>query len=150
MKHTHFLRIQAVVCLFLFLLPTALRAQSTNRIDSLLNILEKHPNADTNRMYALETLGSIYQDVDNVKSIPFYEQSGAIAKTLRIPVSEWRGYYNIGYCNLSMGQYEKATEYYLKAMRIAEANKFVGRLANTYLSLGNVFLEMGDQSKASY
>ena len=84
MNQPHLFSIQAVVCLFLFLIPTTLWSQSTNRVDSLLNILENHPNADTNRMYALEMLGSIYQDVDNVKAIPFYEQSGAIAKTLQI------------------------------------------------------------------
>jgi len=148
--HQLIVRLQAVVCLLLFLLPASLQAQSTKEIDSLLNILEQHAEADTNRLYALERLGSIYQDVDNVKAIPFYEQSGKIAKALNLPVSEWRAYYNIGYSNLSMGQYEQAAEYYLQALRIAEANKFIGRLANTYLSLGNVFMEMGDTKKASH
>lgn len=125
-------------------------AQPMGQIDSLLNLLEKFPQADTNRMFALAELGHIYQDVNNVRAIPFYEESGKIAKAVKHPVAEWRAYYNIGYSNLSMGQYEKATEYYLKAMKIAEANKFTGRQANTYLSLGNVFLEMGNTKSAQH
>lgn len=125
-------------------------AQPIQTIDSLAAVLEKHPDADSIRQQALQDLGALFVDIDNVRAAAYYKQAAELAQQLELALPEWRAWYNLGYSNFSAGNYKDAIEYYLKAIRIAEKEKYKSRLANSYMSLGNVFMEMADFAKAKY
>lgn len=134
-------------CMLLcWLKPVA--AQTIQKMDSLVAVLEKHPHADSIRQQALLDLGLLYQDVDHVRSAQYCLQAAELAQQLGMALAEWRAWYNLGYSNFSAGNYKEAIDFYLKAIRIAEKEKYKSRLANSYMSLGNVFMEMGDFKKA--
>ena len=141
--------ILSIYLLCLFAISFSAKAQqTTSTLDSLVLLLEKHPDADSIRQQALQDLGALYQDVDNKRSAQYYLQAAELAQHLGMALPEWRAWYNLGYSHFSAGNYKDAIEYYLKAIRIAEKEQYKSRLANSYMSLGNVFMEMGDFKKA--
>jgi signal transduction histidine kinase len=123
-------------------------AQPSRYADSLLQLLEKE-KTDSNRLKLYRQAGSYYMDNNAAKAISYFESAIELGRKINRPLAVANGYYDIGFCYLITGDYDRSLENYQQSVRHYEEMKDDRRLANAFMSIGNVYGENGDYKKTS-
>ena len=122
-------------------------AQANKEVDSLLKVLDTEKQ-DSNIQRILNRIGSYYIDNNPGKAIEYLERSAALAKQLDRKLKLGNIYYDIGFCYLLKGDFDKSLTNYQQSANIYETLKDNHRLANAYMSMGNVFFQSKTLPKA--
>lgn len=131
---THF---YCKVFIFCLLVPPTLYAQTTGKVDSLLQALSVS-QPDTQRVLILNALCWHFRNSDFAKANEYGKESLALALTL--------GYYKgatdansfIGVVYRNMGEYGSSLNYFYDALRIAEKAKLQQQIAYSYNNIGDI------------
>jgi tetratricopeptide (TPR) repeat protein len=126
-----------------FLIPFTLLAQRHAPVDSLLRIVDTE-KSDSARMQIYQQLGNYYLDNNASKALEYFEKVNVIAKELKWPLKIANSYYDLGYTNLLMADYNKSLYNYQQSTILYEQIKDSFRLSNAYMSIGNVYFQNND------
>lgn len=122
-------------------------AQSGKELDSLLKVLDTQKE-DSNQQRTLTRIGSYYIDNNPAKALEYFERAAALATKFNLNLRLANNYYDIGFCHLLKGDFDKSLNNYQQSARIYETLKDNRRLVNAYMSIGNVFFQNKDFNKA--
>jgi len=122
-------------------------AQVNKEVDSLLKVLDTEKQ-DSNIQRTLSRIASYYMDNNPTKAIEYLERSAELAKKLNLTLRLANNYYDIGFCSLLKGDFDKALNFYQQSANLYEGLKDNHRLANAYMSMGNVFFQSKTLHKA--
>lgn len=129
-----------IVSLFICLLPIFIVdvcvAQDQHKIDSLQNLLNKHPQHDTIRIKLLLDMGKIIQMTDPEKNKLLTDEVLHISDSLNYEYGIAFGYLRLGFYYSIKGADSMALIAYKKSLVIAE------KIKSNYL-IGNVFSNIG-------
>ena len=114
-------------------------------VDSLKRVLST-PLHDTNRILALNNLGRNYQNSDTVLLLA--DQAMILSQRIGFKKGEVEAYNNMAYWFNQKGNYPKALEYYLKAIRLAEIINYRPGLKRSFNSISTVYLYRNDYKTA--
>ncbi|HYK47771.1 MAG TPA: tetratricopeptide repeat protein [Parafilimonas sp.] len=130
---------------FLFLCNHA-KAQSAGT-DSL-KILLATTTEDTSRVLLLEDLSFSYQYSYPDTALHYAMQGLQLARRIGYPKGEGYCLNALGNVYLDIGNYPRALELYLDALKIREKLKGQREIAVTYSNIGTVYSEQGDHRQA--
>ncbi len=133
MKHFLFL-----ISLYLFA-TSVVRGQS-EKPDSLFRLL-REGIVDTQQFFVNKEIGNFYQYQNGSRALFYYEKALKLAKLLKRPLEEANTHYSLGYSFRLQGEYDKALQAYLEAVRLYDALNDDRRLVNTWLSMISVYAE---------
>ncbi len=133
MKHFLFL-----ISLYLFA-TSVVRGQS-EKPDSLFRLL-REGIIDTQQFFVNKEIGNFYQYQNGSRALFYYEKALKLAKQLKRPLEEANTHYSLGYSFRLQGEYDKALQAYLEAVRLYDALNDDRRLVNTWLSMISVYAE---------
>lgn len=113
----------------------------TYNLDSLKRILSTDLQ-DTNRVWALDNLGRNIPDSDT--TIILAEQAITLARKVGFKKGEAEAYNNIGYWFTQKGNYPKAIENYLHAIKLSESVHYEAGLKRSYNNIAGVYCFLKD------
>jgi tetratricopeptide (TPR) repeat protein len=122
-------------------------AQANKEVDSLLKVLDTEKQ-DSNIQRVLSRIGNYYIDNNPTKAIEYLERSAVLAKQLDRKLKLGNIYYDMGFCYLLKGDFDRSLSNYQQSANIYESLKDNHRLANAYMSMGNVFFQSKTLHKA--
>ncbi len=128
------------------LLLNQLKAQNPY-IDSLRLVLQTQ-KADTNKVLLLANLAYLYQSVRLDSGILFAHQGLALARQLHFDKGEANCLNSLGSLFFSAGNYPKALEFQLEALRIRERNDNKRGQAVSYNNIGTIYSMQEDYEQA--
>ena len=134
-----------IFAMLLFTINT--KAQSRNELDSLLKVVDTEKE-DSNRERTLSRIGSFYIDNNPGKALEYFERAAELAKKLNFTLRLANNYYDIGFCHLLKGDFDKSLLHYQQSAKLYEQLKDNRRLVNAFMSIGNVFFQNKDLIKA--
>jgi serine phosphatase RsbU (regulator of sigma subunit) len=134
MKQTIFTLILSVFLLSLTLSSSA----QVSKIDSLLNLLQKYKAQDTNRLAVLSDLCWNHRNSNPEKSLAFGDEALALAIQLNNQPFIAKVNTFLGAVYRNIGNYPKALNHYLDAVRIAEKSNDDERLGFGLQSIGDI------------
>ncbi|HEX8517949.1 MAG TPA: tetratricopeptide repeat protein [Bacteroidia bacterium] len=128
-------------------------AAQNPKIDSLKIALDTPPVPDTSMMKILNALGWEFTVIGEYETgIKYSNQSLNIANTaVETPVilrEKAGACVNMGVINYYQGEYNKALEFYLRALTIYEELRDLKRLGSVYNNIGMVYDDKGEYTKA--
>lgn len=88
-------------------------------LDSLRNI-SLHASNDTTRMVAMLQLASAYAEIDPDSSFNFARKALSITEKLQYPLEKAASLHEMGYAQNNLGNYSRALQYLLEALKITE------------------------------
>ena len=132
--------------------PVAVSPRSVNqaKIDSLKHVLA-FEKADTNRVYQMISLCSMYTNnsIDSAKK--FGDDALTLARQIRFPNGELMAMMSLGGMSRQEGDLPQAMQMYLNAIQVATDNHFNDEaIAKCYIGIGNVYYDLTDYQKALY
>src|ERR1700739_733673 len=116
--------------------------------DSLQKVFNDKTLADTIRLTALDELAWRYNSHNPDSSIILAEQEAVFAHSANLKKYEASTVSIIGVAYENKGNYPKALEYYLKALKINEERENKNGIANCYNDIGVVYEIQSEYSKA--
>lgn len=108
--------------------------------DSLFRLL-REGIVDTQQFFVNKEIGNFYQYQNGSRALFYYEKALNLAKQLKRPLEEANTQYSLGYSFRMQGEYDKALQAYLEAVRLYDALGDDRRLVNTWLSMISVYAE---------
>ena len=114
-----------------------LNAQSA-KLDSMQNLLDKHPQADTVRVNLLNEIAYSSQGSEPEKSLNYAEEALELANKLNFKKGISVSYINIGIVYKDQGNYPLALEYYFKSLKIKEELGDKKGIAMSYNNIGSI------------
>lgn len=106
-------------------------------IDTFIGLLDRHPENES----AAYMLGRIYYQEDNID-----QAIGQFERVLRLNAYSYKAYDNLGLCYEAKGDNDKATRYFLTAIKLVEKNH--PDYDTVYADLAELLLKTGDTQKA--
>ncbi len=150
MKNEKLITLQVVkVILYfsLFAFHFTLLSAQPHEIDSLLTLL-KTDKEDTNKVKHFNALAFAFYHINPDTTILLAQQADSLAKNLLWAKGEANAYRDAGLGYRVKGDYPKALDYYLKALKIAEETGDKPLQAKTLGSIGIAYRSIGDYTKA--
>ena len=123
--------------------------QEQAAIDSLKHLLPIS-SKDTSRVLALVQLSNAYNSYRPDSSIYYAQQALVLARKIKYPKGEFEALFRMGFTLGMVGNYPRALDMLLKALRIAEKHLFGEGKARVLNRLGNIYRDAGDYSKAVF
>jgi tetratricopeptide (TPR) repeat protein len=114
-----------------------LLGDSRAAIDTFIGLLDRHPENEP----AAYMLGRIYYQEDNVD-----QAIGQFERVLRLNAYSYKAYDNLGLCYEAKGDNDKATRYFLTAIKLVEKNH--PNYDTAYADFAELLLKTGDVQKA--
>jgi signal transduction histidine kinase len=139
---------KSIVLLSALLFCTVIFSQVNKELDSLLKALDTE-KTDSNLLRTFNRIGSYYIDNNPTKAITYFERSAELAKKINNTLRQGNAYYDLGFCHLLKGDFDKSLNYYQQSEKIYSQLNDKRRLANAYMSIGNVFFQNKSLSKAA-
>ena len=115
--------------------------QLTYNIDSLKHLLS-NDLSDTNRIWVLNNLGRNISNSDT--TVILSEQAIALSQKIGFVRGEAEAYNNIAYWFNQRGNYPRALDYYLRAIKLSEGDHYEAGLNRSYNSISTVYLYLKD------
>lgn len=103
---------------------------------------------DTSRVLTMTGLANAYKFYKPDSSLYYAQQALALARQIKYPKGEFQALFMMGFTLGVVGNYTRALEIELKALRIAEKNNFLRGKAEVFNRLGVIYRDAGDYSKA--
>jgi tetratricopeptide (TPR) repeat protein len=114
-----------------------LLGDSTAAISTFIDLLDRHPDNEA----AAYMLGRIYYQEDNVD-----QAIGQFERVLRLNAHSYKAYDNLGLCYEAKGDNDKATRYFLTAIKLVEKDH--PDYDTVYADLAELLLKTGNLQKA--
>lgn len=114
-----------------------LLGDSSAAIDTFIGLLDRHPENEQ----AAYMLGRIYYQQDSVD-----QAIGQFERVLRLNAASYKAYDNLGLCYEAKGDNDKATRYFLTAIKLVEKNH--PEYDTAYADLAELLLKTGNNQKA--
>jgi len=117
-------------------------------LDSLWTVYNNKSQTDTNRLNAIHAIAKSYVGNSPDTAIILAEQELKFAQTTKQKIYEGKALNIIGVSFNNKGNYPKALESYLKALKLFEEignKKWIG---NCYINIGDIYTNQQDYSKA--
>jgi AraC-like DNA-binding protein len=121
-----------------------------SRLDSLQALIDTHTAEDTTRVNILNELSNQHQWIDFFASLSFAEQALKLSEKLSYEKGIATAYYRIGHCYWALGDVELAIEKGLEAASLAEKEKLVAVLGESYQILTRAYMDQREVTKATY
>ncbi len=139
-----------VAVLLLWLLGTGmLQAQAQNAyVDSLLQWLGAHPTVDTMRVYTLHRLSYRLSEIDPGRAWRFARETEQAANQLNYERGQVLANINYAILEGQDGKFDRSTDYYLRALKIAERTGFTRGITICYNNIGDDYRELKDYPNA--
>jgi signal transduction histidine kinase/tetratricopeptide (TPR) repeat protein len=138
---------RTIIKLFLLLLIPVFSNAQTNRIDSLKQLL-KTEKRDTSRVLLLAGLSGAYMYSKPDTSLLLAQQALSLAKKTSFAKGEANGLNLIAIVFVNTGNYPKALETYLQALKKYEIIQDKEGIARVTANIGGVYSNQGDYRKA--
>jgi signal transduction histidine kinase len=139
---------KSILLLSALFLCTVIYCQVNREVDSLLKALDTEKE-DSNILRSLNRIGSYYIDNNPAKAITYFERSVELAKKTGNTLRLGNAFYDLGFCHLLKGDFDKSLSYYQQSEKIYTQFNDKRRLANAYISMGNVFFQNRALGKAT-
>ena len=136
-----------VLTIFLLLLLSPFCKAQTNTIDSLKKLLQNEKQ-DTSRVMQLYRLSTNYMYSKPDTALLLAQQSLSLSNKIGFAKGEAQSMNMIGNVFLNTGNYLKALQLHLKALKIAEASLDKRIIANVLLYISNDYSYTGDERRA--
>lgn len=136
-----------IVLSLLVVSPTTTRGQIA-QVDSLLQLVQDHPEPDTHRVLLLRTLAYSYYTIDIEETETYSEEILEISRDLNYPRGLAFGHQLLGVVNAVKGNYTQALERYLTALNIQKAEGDIRGRAGNLNNIAGVYYYQGDIDKA--
>jgi len=128
----------AFSCLFLSFLMGVQVCRGQNS-DSLKTALKNHPEEDSVRVKLLNTIAETYEDA-NIDTMVFYASEGlTIAEHINYEMGKALCSSKLGLAYLRKSEYDKSLRYYQEALRSFEKMGKLHSMANTLLSIADIY-----------
>ncbi|WP_165395980.1 tetratricopeptide repeat protein [Flavobacterium sp. J27] len=141
------------IIILLFLFNSLLYAQDVV-IDSLKNNLKDAKN-DIEKVQSLNAIANQYKYSNPDEMLKYANEALQLAQKIKYKVEEGNALLNIGTSSIIKGEYDNASHFFIQAKELFEeeqqsniSNEVKLGLAKTYGSLGIVFSEQSNYSKA--
>lgn len=141
-----FLSHPSVLMLFFLLFTQPLFAQS-NRIDSLLKWISKHPKVDSQYILTLHRISYRYSENNIQKAFTYYEMVSSLSDSLNFTYGKSLAQINLGLVLASAGNYEASNNAYFKAIEFAEKCNALRLKAVSLNNIGDNFSILEDFTK---
>ncbi len=135
------------ILLIIILSAHSLYSQNV-KIDSLVNLLDQHPNEDTVRVNLLRVLTFEVMYNDPEKGIKYAEEALEIAKKLDYKRGIANAIHDMGNVHNNGGSYNTALSYYQKSLKIREEISDKKGIASSTHNIGLVYKRQGNYSLA--
>ena len=132
---------------FAFLVINVLLYAQNNSIDSLKNLLH-HPLPETQRVTILNSLFKKYLFIDPSIALQYATESFDLSQKINFTQGTALAVVNIGVAYYYQGNYDKATDYFFRGLRINETLKDSNKIASNLNWLGNVYSVQNNFQKA--
>jgi tetratricopeptide (TPR) repeat protein len=114
-----------------------LLGDSSAAIDTFIDLLDRHPENEQ----AAYMLGRIYYQDDNID-----QAIGQFERVLRLNKYSYKAYDNLGLCYEAKGDNDKATRYFLTAIKLVEKDH--PDYDTVYADMAELLLKTGNNQKA--
>lgn len=139
--------IRSLACLILLLSPLRMPAQNPY-VDSLLRRLEEHPEKDTNRVLATHKLSYRFSEINTARAWRFARETETLSAQLGYKKGECLANINYAILEATEGNFKNSADYYLKAIKVAEAIGFTRGLSISYNNIGENYFRLMEYEKA--
>jgi len=133
--------------LLLFIFPSFLFSQDQLVLDSL-EIKLQFSQHDNEKVNTLLEISKLYWKTDLTKSVDYSLQALEIAKQSRNTSLIASANYRLGGTFLLMGKLETGLQHYLTCLKLYEELSDIGKLIDTYQSIGVLYGNLEDYDKA--
>lgn len=141
-KYLSYLFRQRLISLWLILFCTVNFAFA-GKVDSIMKVLAKLQDRDTNYISTLNQLGLELQSVGNYeRSVHHLTYAIKLSDSLNYQPGLAISHNNLGNAFNDMGDYNKSLDHHLKALSIREKLNDDAGIANSYLNTGNVYMHL--------
>jgi signal transduction histidine kinase len=135
---------QITFTIILLIATNFARGQSqAARVDSLKKLLE-NGNSDTNQVNTLLGLGGAYLTFNPDSSLYYSREAHSLAKRITFKRGEGRSLIRMAHVFNQAGNYPRALELFLAALKLAEETKDERLESNALSSLGDIYFYSGD------
>ena len=138
---------KALILTFLLVISWHIGFSQNRAIDSLKHELAI-AKVDTSRALIMADIADYYKFSNPDSSLIYAQQVLTLARKIKFPNGEFRGYNNMGFAFGTIGNYPRALEMQLKALRMAEKHGFWNGKAEVLLSLANSYRSAEDYPKS--
>ena len=138
---------KALILTFLLVISWHIGFSQNRAIDSLKHELAI-AKVDTSRALIMADIAAYYKFSNPDSSLIYAQQVLTLARKIKFPNGEFRGYNNMGFAFGTIGNYPRALEMQLKALRMAEKHGFWNGKAEVLLSLANSYRSAEDYPKS--
>ncbi|KQC00691.1 tetratricopeptide repeat-containing sensor histidine kinase [Pedobacter sp. Hv1] len=140
-----------IFCFILFLTSFIAKAQvktPQQRLDSLLLLNQSHPKEDSMKVVILKEIYRQYIRLKNTAKVEeFVFRTIVMAQKTNQKNYEAEAFYRFGLYHHTFANYQKAEEYYTKAIEKFIALKDLDWVAGIYLNMGEMYYRIPDYAK---
>lgn len=136
-----------LVCFIMLCIPLCGMAQNPY-VDSLLRRLEEHPEKDTNRVLATHKLSYRFSEINTARSWRYAKETETLSVQLGYKKGECLANINYAILEATEGNFKNSADYYLKAIKLAEAIGFTRGLSISYNNIGENYFRLKEYVKA--
>lgn len=140
----------SILVLFLFLLSTidCVHAQARQKIDSLLQLLNTHPQQDSVQVDLLNQIGFEYWTIDPQKSENHGKRALILAEKIQYTSGIAMAHRVIGVSHWSRGDFFKALTHLLSSQKLYKSQGDELGEANSTMNIGLVYADQKDYGRA--
>lgn len=120
---------------------------ANTKIDSLTQLIQKHPKEDTLKVRLLNVLANSYTKINPSKGIEMAEKSVAICKKNHYTRLHCEALNSLGINYYAKNEINKALEYLNEGLQLADSIAYGFGLGINYLSLSDILLRKGEHAK---
>jgi len=135
------------VSVALFFVCYALLGQNTKQ-DSLWNVYNNASQSDTNRLKAIGSVAKSYLNNNPDSAITLASLEIQLAEKTKFQKYQAAAFNTIGNAYSNKGEYSKALDYYLMALKIRKELKDNHGIGPIYANMGNIYYLKADYPKA--
>ncbi len=142
------MRLAINILLFCFCSAMSFGQEGETTVDSLENVLRKHPSQNKNRVDALNDLGYRYWIVDSNESVKYGSEALQLAEELDYSEGAAMARRVLGVGFWTLGKLKLALENLTNAQNLYESSGDEEGAANCMMNTGMVYADIGDYDKA--
>ena len=117
----------------------------SQRIDSLLKVLNASTAQDSNKINLIVSIATFYEKYgDYEQAMVFSRQGISLSKSLKSQHGEQAFCNILGNCFLDKGELKNALEFHLRTLKLRESLKYEKEIGYSNLNLGNIYLRLNE------
>ncbi len=141
---------RALFFLFLFSVSARPAAAQIFNVDSLIHLVEVHPQNDSAKIHMMHTISYLLSESDVNKSFAYYEKVSSLSDSLHFTYGKALASINLGILLASLGNFESSTNAYIKAVDLGKECNAPRLEAVSLNNIGENFASLKDFDKCRY